>query len=322
MNILYATDGSKCATTAGHLLASLPLSAGTRVTVLCATPEPWMIATPPVGAEGSLYPLMAEVAAEEQAAALRTAEAGAALFKELPVRVTTSARRQIPAEAILEQAREDRSSLIVVGSHGMGFVEHLLLGSVSERVARYAPCSVLVARGEAIRHALIAVDGSEASEHALDALLHLPLPASLKITLVHVLRPLDVVPPMQLGTGLNWETVRQQYDEQLQGVGLRIVRHVQDRLKAAGREAEIDVRCGGAADEVIALAHEIGADLIVTGAANKSALGRLFLGSVSGRLLSHAPCSVLVARTPAVTVEERDPVVVQSQLAPQPVGAL
>ena len=47
---------------------------------------------------------------------------------------------------------------------------------------------------------------------------------------------------------------------------------------------------------MIALAREIGADLIVTGAANKSALGRLFLGSVSGRLLSHAPCSVLVFR--------------------------
>jgi nucleotide-binding universal stress UspA family protein len=322
MNILYATDGSQCATTAGHLLASLPLSGETLVTVLCAAPDSGWIATPPVGAEGSIYPLMEEVAAEEQAAALRTSEAGAALFKECRVRVTTAVRRQSPAEAILDQAREDRSSLIVVGSHGMVFVEHLLLGSVSERVARYAPCSVLVARGEAIRQAVIAVDGTEASEHALEALLQLPLPTSLKITVVHVLRPLDMVPPLQLGTGLNWETVRQQYDEQLQGVGLRIVRHAQHRLKAAGHEAEIDVRCGGAADEVIALAREIGADLIVTGAANKSALGRLFLGSVSGRLLSHAPCSVLVARTPAVTAEERHPVIGQSQLAPQPVGAL
>jgi nucleotide-binding universal stress UspA family protein len=321
MNILYATDGSTCATTAGHLLASLPLGGETRVTVLCAAPDSGWIATPPVGAEGSIYPLMEEVAAEEQAAALRTAEAGSELFKGLPVRVTSAVRRQFPAEAILEQAREDGSSLIAVGSHGMGFVEHLLLGSVSERVARYAPCSVLVARGETIRHAVIAVDGSEASEHALGALLHLPLPAGLKITLVHVLRPLDMMPPLQLGTGLNWETIRQQYDDQLQGVGLRIVRHAQDRLKAVGHEAEIDVRCGGAADEVITLAREIGADLIVTGAANKSALGRLFLGSVSGRLLSHAPCSVLIARTPALVAEERHSAFSQRELVPQPVGA-
>jgi hypothetical protein len=72
---------------------------------------------------------------------------------------------------------------------------------------------------------------------------------------------------------------------------------------------------------VIALAREIGADLIVTGAANKSALGRLFLGSVSGRLLSHAPCSVLIARTPALVAEERHSAVSQRELVPQPVGA-
>jgi nucleotide-binding universal stress UspA family protein len=320
MNILYATDSSKCATAAGQLLASLPLAPETRVTVLCAVPDSGWIATPPLGAESSVYTLMEEVAAEGAAAALRTAEAGAALFKERGVNVATAVRRQSPAEAILAQAREDGSSLIVVGSHGMGFVEHLLLGSVSERVARYAPCSVLVARGEVTHHAVIAVDDTEASEHALEALLQLPLPHKLRLTVVHVLRPSEVVPPLQLGPGLSWDAVMQQYDEQLHGVGLRITRHAQDRLKAAGREAEIDVRCGAAADELIAVAQEAEADLIVTGAANKSALGRLFLGSVSGRLLSHARCSVLIARTPALVAEERNPARSQQELLPQPVG--
>jgi nucleotide-binding universal stress UspA family protein len=189
----------------------------------------------------------------------------------------------------------------------MGAVERFLVGSVSERVARYAPCSVLVARGDTISRGIVAVDGSEASDHALEALLQLPLPKPMALTAVHVLRPRDVVTPLPLGPTLTWEMAMQHYDEQLQSVGLRIAQDAQERLRAGGREAEVDVRVGAAADELIAAAQESGADLIVAGAANRSAVGRLFLGSISGRILSHAPCSVLIARSPVVTVKEEQP---------------
>jgi nucleotide-binding universal stress UspA family protein len=101
-------------------------------------------------------------------------------------------------------------------------------------------------------------------------------------------------------------------------VGLRIARHAQERLRAGGRAAEVAVRCGAPADELIATAKETGADLIVVGAANRSALGRLFLGSVSGRLLSHAPCSVLIARTPAETVKAEQPAAAHAKAVLQP----
>jgi nucleotide-binding universal stress UspA family protein len=320
MNILYATDGSECAARAGRLLASLPLPPETKVTVLSAVPESGWISTPPVGAETSIYPLLADLAAEEHVAALKIAEEAAAPLREKDVAVVVVVRRQSPTEAILEQAREDHAQLIVVGSHGMGAVERFLIGSVSERVARYALCSVLVARGDSLTRAIVAVDGSESSEHALDALLQLPLPWQLSLTAVHVLRPRDVVPPLQLGPGLSWETTMQRYDEMLQDAGLRITRHAQDGLRAHGRQAEVDVRCGGAADELIAAVRETGADLIVTGAANRSALGRLFLGSVSGSVLHHAPCSVLIARTPVAAVREEQPAARESHLVLQPVA--
>jgi nucleotide-binding universal stress UspA family protein len=321
MNIVYATDGSEGAATAGRLLASLPLPTGAKVTVLSAVPESAWVAAPPVGAEGSFYPLLAEVAAEEQSAALKTAETAVAPLRERGLAVAASVRRRSPADAILEQAQEDGASLIVVGSHGRGAVERFLLGSVSERVARYAHCSVLVARGDSVSRAVLAVDDSESSEHALEALLHLPLPKSMAIKAVHVLRPLNVTPPLQLGPGASWESAMQQYDEQLQGVGLRITRHAQDRLRAAGREVEVDVRCGAAADELIAAARDAGADLIIAGAANRSALGRLFLGSVSGRLLSHAPCSVLIARSALHAADEEPASARRVRMTPHPAPA-
>jgi universal stress protein E len=51
-----------------------------------------------------------------------------------------------PEYAILEAAERERSDLVVVGSRGLSGVARVLLGSVSEYVARHAYCSVLVAR--------------------------------------------------------------------------------------------------------------------------------------------------------------------------------
>lgn len=48
------------------------------------------------------------------------------------------------ASAILTLAESMKPDLIVVGSHGRTGIQRFLLGSVSERIVRYAPCSVLV----------------------------------------------------------------------------------------------------------------------------------------------------------------------------------
>ena len=49
-----------------------------------------------------------------------------------------------PSDAIVACARELEVELIVMGKHNLGFVEHLLAGSVAEKVVRHAPCPVLI----------------------------------------------------------------------------------------------------------------------------------------------------------------------------------
>lgn len=51
-----------------------------------------------------------------------------------------------PERAIVEEAEQWNADLIIVGSHGYGFWERMLLGSVSDAVVHQAPCSVLVVR--------------------------------------------------------------------------------------------------------------------------------------------------------------------------------
>jgi len=53
-----------------------------------------------------------------------------------------------PYAQIVGEAREHDVDLIVMGTHGRGFLPHLLLGSVAERVVRYAPCPVLTVRSK------------------------------------------------------------------------------------------------------------------------------------------------------------------------------
>lgn len=52
-----------------------------------------------------------------------------------------------PGNEIVEYAKEASADLIVIPSHGRTGLEHLLMGSVAERVSRLAKCPVLVLRG-------------------------------------------------------------------------------------------------------------------------------------------------------------------------------
>jgi len=52
------------------------------------------------------------------------------------------------ANDIVEYALAEGIDLIVMGTHGRGALEHLLMGSVAERVVRRAPCPVLTVRTE------------------------------------------------------------------------------------------------------------------------------------------------------------------------------
>lgn len=49
-------------------------------------------------------------------------------------------------QMIVDEATQFGADLIVVGSHGYGFFDRLMLGSISSYVVHHAPCSVLVVR--------------------------------------------------------------------------------------------------------------------------------------------------------------------------------
>jgi nucleotide-binding universal stress UspA family protein len=55
-------------------------------------------------------------------------------------------RPGVPAAEIVQYAEDQNVDLIVMGTHGRGFVGHFVMGSVAEKVVRTAPCPVLTIR--------------------------------------------------------------------------------------------------------------------------------------------------------------------------------
>jgi len=68
------------------------------------------------------------------------------ILREKEVSVSTFLARGAPHREILRKAERERVDLIVMGTHGRTGLEHLVLGSVAEKVVRLSACPVLTVR--------------------------------------------------------------------------------------------------------------------------------------------------------------------------------
>ena len=166
--VLLAVDGSECSLLAAHSIAGRPWPADTEVRIFSVVePGTSLFHVPfPPGAEEELRTRAMERTqkairdAEEivAAAGLRTSEAISVLLGE-------------PELTIAVEASQWEADLIVLGSHGRRGFNRLLLGSVSERVALHAGCSVEVVRPTPARRG-VACSPRANAQPAITALAH------------------------------------------------------------------------------------------------------------------------------------------------------
>ena len=85
--------------------------------------------------------------------------------------------------------------------------------------------------------------------------------------------------------------------EKLEEESWEALRKLTWRVKVAGGTvAETHLRIGGVAEEIVHLAEELGAGLIVLGSRGHGGIRRALMGSVSDSVVRHAHCPVLIAR--------------------------
>jgi len=183
-----------------------------------------------------------------------------------------------PVEILSEIADRKDAGLIVVGSRGHSRAKRFFMGSVSHSLAHRAPCDVLIVRARGYTYTapdpnyksvVVATDGSPTADRAARKGLDLARKIGASTTLVFVGHPSSGEPILK------------------------------DTLDAMGEgmDAKFRVVGGDPADRIVEVAEAERADLIVVGNKGMTGASRFLLGSVPQKVLEHANCDVLIART-------------------------
>lgn len=200
-----------------------------------------------------------------------------------------------PIDMLLEMSRE--STMIVMGSRGLGGLSGMVLGSVSGAVVSHASCPVVVVREDnnvtvenKYGPVVVGVDGSEVSRHATEVAFEEAAARGAELVAVHTWIDTQVQGP---GAGFSvtdehWEAVQQEKDELLSSYLEDSIAKFPDVLVRKVITRDRPVRALTEAAE--------GAQLLVTGSHGRGGFKGMLLGSTSRALLQSAPCPMMVVR--------------------------
>lgn len=221
--------------------------------------------------------LVPQIAAKaEQAAASKIQELqGQARSAGLTLNVRVR-RGEEPYQEILEEAKSQQSSVIVIRRRGKrGFLANLLIGEMVSKVVAHSPCHVLIAPRQAVmwsRHILVAAQPNEHGQEIVRAAASVAQSCNSSLTVV------TVVPAQALRGNA----------EEFMANSLREIQ--QEGLSVRG-----EIRVGHAYSEILACRESTDADLIVVGKSNHQ-IGRAHIGSVAQKIMGLAEFPVLVLR--------------------------
>lgn len=226
-------------------------------------------------------------------------EAFAAPARAAAIDVKTKLFEGDVVAGILSEARRLPDALLVLGTHGHGGFENLVLGSVTEKVLRKSPIPVLTVPRDPERSPggslpfgtiLCPVDFSTSSRAAVALAASLATATGSSLVVVHVMRELPVTDAPETAH-FNVPEYRRVLEKE-----------ARDRLKAlvhetaAGRAVDMRILSGKPYRRVLHLAHEVAADLVVMGVQGRSAADLLLFGSTAHHVVRAAPCPVLTVR--------------------------
>lgn len=286
MRVLLASDGSSDAMQAAEWVAASGLLEGASILILSVVTPPGVPLLP--------APIATRLGEDARSAAEQTRAVLGVSGTAATVRVAEGDAR----EEIMRMAEEWDADLVVVGSRGLGRAEGFFLGTVSLAVVRHCTRPVLVVKGRTrtLSSAILGLDGSEHALNAVRFFARWPRRVDLALHMVGVVEPLPLprTAPTMIRAELHAAVAAAEGER----------REALEQALAAARpvlpfgKTTETVTSGDPACELLRIADESAADLIVLGARGLGAVKRLLLGSVSEAVLRDAKCAVLIATRP------------------------
>lgn len=271
--ILFATDGSDYSAGAQRVAIDLAKRCGAKMSVMTIVLTSQDLEG--VGTHGIQEQL------EKEAQARLDAVAEAARAQDVACDLQLAYGDEPHAE-IVAMARELGPDLIVLGRRGKRGLARMMVGHATAHVAGNAPCNVLMVPrlGQTwSKRILLATDGSAHSRAAAEAAGAVAKQCGLPVTVV--------------------SATTASHSESRKAEAHTAVAAVAAALEQSGVTCDSTVAEGRPDEVVVETAASRGADLIVVGSHGRTGLARLFLGSISERIMGQAQCPVLIARASA-----------------------
>jgi len=313
LKILLAVDSSSHSAAAVNLMSHISWPQGTVVHVLALVPERLPVMDTALQARERLDEVLEVMRWRNWAAARILTDEVVAKLQYLNIEVEAEICEGRPIDIILNQGQALAVDLIVIGAKGFSPSDDFQLGATAHKLTNYSDYSVLIVRPSVqVRplSTILVVDESPETWQALEFLCALSLPQWAKVTaLTIVSQDQQLVTPASARGKMRAILPPKLADS---------LSRVENRLHQGGSQVRRIIRTGQPEEQILSIAGQQNASLIVLGTALQSPGAAGWESTTTHQVVKYAPCSVLSIRGALAAIKQREPKIINrsDQISP------
>jgi nucleotide-binding universal stress UspA family protein len=201
-----------------------------------------------------------------------------------------------PFLEIIKVAKEKDVDLMAIGTHGRAGVDRVIFGSVAERVVSKAGCPVMVIRGRkyvGFKRIIVPIDLSDCSRIALEYAVATAKAHSSKLTILHVYERSFVEPYVKAA---NSEEEADEIMKEIERVNKTKYDEFLKTVDLSGVEYEKLLKKGIPETDIVEIAMEQQANLIVMGTHGRSGIKHILIGSTAEEVVRAVHCDIIIVK--------------------------
>ena len=197
------------------------------------------------------------------------------------------------SDSIVQVSEEKDVNLIIMGSGEKDKHDRFQLGTTTDKVIRRSDKPVWVVKNDAptsIEHILCPVDFSDSSKRSLQNAIYLARKFNAELVI------LNVVPPVPVDIArlkVNVETIEQS----LASEQVEAFKRFFEQFDFTGVKWSTVDRMGEPHREILSCIEEFNSDLLMMGTHGRTGINRLFMGSVTEKVIRELPCSFITTKS-------------------------